>query len=116
MARKRSLPVPRDYTRQIMHYLLRHPCSTTNEIARALYVPYREIETTLIHHYRWTRMVDYCVGVRPRWAVFPNPITIGYTCEEWFVNDEWLDFALDCKEDYRCSNLKNTMSKSYIFS
>lgn len=98
MTRKRILPAPRGYTQQIMHYLIRHPCSTTKEIARALYVPYREIATTLEDHYKGNGMVDYCVGVRPRYAIFPNPITIGYTCEEWFVNDEWLDFALNCKE------------------
>lgn len=100
MARKRSFPVPRDYTLQIMHYLIRHPCSTTNEIANALRVPYREIVTTLMHHYNVGKKVGYCIGVRPRCAIFPNPITIGYTCEEWFVNDDWVFFALHCKRDY----------------
>lgn len=97
MARKRNPLAPRDYTQQIMHYLIRHPCSTTRKISNALRIPYRIVATTLMHHYIGSEMVNYCVGVRPRWAAFPNPITIGDTCEEWFVNDEWLDYALNCK-------------------
>lgn len=100
MARKRIPTIPRDYTRQIMHYLLRHPCSTTNEIANALGVPYRRIASTLMHHYERNGMIEHCIGIRPRCAIFPNPVTIGYTCDEWYVNDDWLFFALGCKRDY----------------
>lgn len=99
MTRKQRLQASRGNIGQIMHYLIRHPCSTTNEIANVLRVPNRRIATTL-NHLNEDGMIGYCIGVRPRFAIFPNPITTGYTCEEWFVNDEWLWYALNCKGGY----------------
>lgn len=87
MPRYAMPPLSKSYSELILHYLIRHPCSTASDVVYAIGGCGSTIRKRLSELCDEEGITDY------RW--YPR-----ITGKLWYVNDEWLDYALRCKGDY----------------
>lgn len=87
MPRYTMPPLSKSYSSPILHYLIRHPCSSAFDVIYAIGGSGSTIRARLTELCDEEEIIDYFLHPRK-------------TIKLWYVKDEWINLALACKGGY----------------